>query len=610
MRTPAGRAMRAYPRNRNELVLASASRYIADGDSVLIYAPERRSVETLGRAVVEAVDVAAIVMPIREDVIRKALRVGTEWLGTDHVAVSALRRGVALHHGDLPHPFRQELEELFRSGAIKLMISSPTLAQGLNITVATVLFSSIHRSGELIPVEEFVNVCGRAGRPFAAAEGHVIFSALDANRRQKQRSIRLWKDLLRSSETMALQSGLVELVVRLLAEMERRGLGSLDELMEYALNIRGAESAEGRLAELTVNRIDALDEAILAFIGDNPALTDDELADALDLALRDSLWDKELARMEQAGAERLKQSMADRSRYIWAVTDVDQRQRFYAAGMSLRSGMALDEILPDLLEMYERLEAAVQERDVDSTISISVEIAEGLFQVELFRGDQSLPANWKDILRRWLIGISLGASGSASPAELRFTQGVCSYSLAWGIEAIRAFQLQNNQGAAPEPSIVTPLFEYGVPVTEAVLLMRLGLESRTAAASVTNRLQPRFEDFPAALDWLEGLADLTDEIPWPAPEALEAWEDFFALYRGNRSWDPNELSEEAVWYAAPPADGTVVDVLRTGPYGRLKVYADTVAEAVGEIKARGNSFRGLVYRGRIFSPRDWNTVTL
>src|SRR3954463_11090231 len=40
--------------------------------------------------------------------------------------------GVAIHHGALPTAFRKEVERLLREGVLKVTISSPTLAQGLN----------------------------------------------------------------------------------------------------------------------------------------------------------------------------------------------------------------------------------------------------------------------------------------------------------------------------------------------------------------------------------------------------------------------------------------------------------------------------------------------
>ena len=68
-----------------------------------------------------------------EEHLSRALAIGAEWLGDDHSVLKCLRLGVAVHHGALPTPFRKEVERLLRDGVLKVTVSSPTLAQGLNL---------------------------------------------------------------------------------------------------------------------------------------------------------------------------------------------------------------------------------------------------------------------------------------------------------------------------------------------------------------------------------------------------------------------------------------------------------------------------------------------
>jgi hypothetical protein len=65
--------------------------------------------------------------------VRNVWLVGREWLGDNHPAVVCLKAGVVLHHGRLPNPFLRELEILLSDGALKVIIASPTLSQGLNL---------------------------------------------------------------------------------------------------------------------------------------------------------------------------------------------------------------------------------------------------------------------------------------------------------------------------------------------------------------------------------------------------------------------------------------------------------------------------------------------
>ncbi|WP_255297121.1 hypothetical protein [Proteus vulgaris] len=92
--------------------------------------------------------------------IARALEVGKEWLGEDHPAVASLKVGVAIHHGRLPSPFLRELELLLSEGALKVIVASPTLSQGLNLNAAVLLVPALYRASEKIKGEEFASLTG------------------------------------------------------------------------------------------------------------------------------------------------------------------------------------------------------------------------------------------------------------------------------------------------------------------------------------------------------------------------------------------------------------------------------------------------------------------
>ena len=86
--------------------------------------------------------------------------------------LSALvKKGVGFHHAGLNQSCRQIIEAEFRSGKIKLLASTPTLAAGVNLPARRVVISNIARydvrtaSNRPISVLEYKQLCGRAGRP-------------------------------------------------------------------------------------------------------------------------------------------------------------------------------------------------------------------------------------------------------------------------------------------------------------------------------------------------------------------------------------------------------------------------------------------------------------
>ena len=101
-------------------------------------------------------------------------------------------RGVALHHGVLPTAYRKEIERLLRDNVLKVTISSPTLAQGLNLSATAVIMHSLHRFGERIDISEFKNVIGRAGRAYVDVEGIVPYPMFDETAKRR----RNWESLI------------------------------------------------------------------------------------------------------------------------------------------------------------------------------------------------------------------------------------------------------------------------------------------------------------------------------------------------------------------------------------------------------------------------------
>jgi len=106
-----------------------------------------------------------------------------------------LAAGIGVHTSELPRAHRAALEDAFRRGLLRLLVSTPTLAQGVNLGADLVLHSPLMAasrfdSGDnaLVPLgrAQFLNAGGRAGRPGGAPEGR---SLVLARSREEQRCL-------------------------------------------------------------------------------------------------------------------------------------------------------------------------------------------------------------------------------------------------------------------------------------------------------------------------------------------------------------------------------------------------------------------------------------
>ena len=347
-----------FPKNAQELSLATAWRLMEDDHTILIYCPQKSSVEPLARIIVDLNKRGALpsVLSVPENKLELAKTLGLEWLGEGHPILECLNIGVAVHHGSLPTPFRKEIEKLLRDGILKLTISSPTLAQGLNLSATAIIFHSLDRfdfdSGKrkVIESSEFKNVIGRAGRAFVDIQGLVIYPIFDRHDWRKGQ----WQGLINERKTRNMESGLLRLVHSLVARMHKNlGKPPLADLIEYVANnangwifheVAGEDGEEqDRQIQKWSKYISSLDGAILSLIGESE-VGDEEIPRLLDEILASSLWQRRLAREEENIQNLHNTALAQRAKHIWSNSTSSQRRGYFLAGVGLDTGKQLDAI--------------------------------------------------------------------------------------------------------------------------------------------------------------------------------------------------------------------------------------------------------------------------
>jgi superfamily II RNA helicase len=89
--------------------------------------------------------------------------------------------GVGLHHAGLLPRYRLLVERLAQQGLLKMICGTDTLGVGINVPIRTVLFTQLCKfDGEqtiILPVREFKQIAGRAGRAGFDSIGYVVAQA-------------------------------------------------------------------------------------------------------------------------------------------------------------------------------------------------------------------------------------------------------------------------------------------------------------------------------------------------------------------------------------------------------------------------------------------------
>jgi len=101
------------------------------------------------------------------------------------------RSGVAFHHAGLSNAIRNLVEERFRTGKLKVLVATPTLAAGINLPARAVLVLDLSRYSnghmEHISKTEVHQMLGRAGRPKYDKIGYGILYAASSGTEETAR---------------------------------------------------------------------------------------------------------------------------------------------------------------------------------------------------------------------------------------------------------------------------------------------------------------------------------------------------------------------------------------------------------------------------------------
>lgn len=614
-RQPKGRRLKRFPADQRELVIATAWRLVEEGQTVLVFCPQRNSVEPYAREIIK-LHKQGLITPVLPDNVdlSGALFVGAEWFGADHPILKCLELGIAIHHGALPGPFRREVERLLHEGKLKVTVASPTLAQGLNLSASAVLFHGLNRGRELLKGSDFSNVIGRAGRAFVDTEGLVLYPLFEPAQSRRERLRRDWVRLTQDEGGKALDSGLIEVGLALLRRMhDSRGTGPIEPLLDYltggpewTLPILQHESADDQAVASAMWRssISLLDISILSLIGDGAHDADPDAATQMMLdALVNSLWDRQLRRRSSDVAAAVRELVKSRVQHLWQTSTPSERRGWYLAGLGADAGSRLSTVSGHVVNLMAQVEADLVNEDHAAAADHLVEVATTIFGLETFAPEAPVD-NWTEVLRQWIRGLDLASVAGDRVAMAQFVESDVVYRLVWGMEAARVFEAaQGNTVAEMLSGIALTAIETGTFNRSASVLIRSGFDHRLAAQKAVASTGALFDSAAEMRQWIKGLDPwyAYDEA-WPSRESRPAWESFVSPARdpGFRQWRrSSEDIEELTWYGEVPAPKTWLRITDLDAE-TVQVWSNGF-DLLGEAAAHLNPERRGVLRARRLS---------
>ena len=488
--------MREYPKPAKGDTAAELAFVFSQQGPVLVFCTQPNWVESvckaiLGKSLLYRQLAGEQIPPHFSNVIStRSLELAKEWLGEGHIATQALSQGIAPHHGRLPNVVREAIEVDCRAGLYRVIVATNTLAQGVNLPVRTVIMHSTWRADEegqpsRIPVRDYWNIAGRAGRAGMETEGLVIHIALTP---QDERDFAYYGDL----------SNLEPVT------------GALYQLLEQIVASRIPEEAKESAA-------DTLDPEILAIAVEEDIETaaSEKWATSLN-----GTFAALLARGQDKDIDPLIASTRIAAANIFERAPELSWRRVYAqTGLSSLSCQTLRQFVNDHTESLRNLLKNAGLDDLKALNRLVIDCNLRLPEAQTttaFAGDPEV------LLDLWIDGQPL----SELPANVldvtdsveqlsRYIEELFGYRLPWIVSALFRIARESlgirddelSEYIRSYPSMV----KYGLPDPVASWAMSAGINTRSVALLLAEAFGAQTSDMPSHETFVAWLSDLSDD---------------------------------------------------------------------------------------------------
>lgn len=463
--------------NDKKTAVAKAAIRLAEMGSVLIYCPKTKEVMSNAQAMFQLIEEDDDI-DWGDDLDWRRYCMICQETEEDKELLRYAKKGILCHHGNLKDDLRRYVERLLRKGKARFIYATNTLAQGVNLGVATVIVMNIWRgAGEKLPKNDFWNMAGRAGRSFVDTEGRILFVCDCSDRDKEEYRRRVAHEYIDELALNNAESG-VGVYLRRLCEIQIETGIDFDYLLQLITenNLAGLgndadynwvkffEIIDDSLYELDLrNRVDANDDA---------AWVDKHFRTALSVIQE---TDEELR-------EKRIQIFKARVKAVRRFVGVNEMpQAFATSGIPLKAALFLEENIGEITRMAdEYLASAMNLDDLDYFFYQFDLLLEGIPSERIIVPDS---AERDRIRTNWLSGARMNSN------DIGMAQSYYGYTVSWLLSALaNRFASREEEGYQELFEIVSLVASYGLPSKWAVQIYLSGINSRMIATEVSQKL--------------------------------------------------------------------------------------------------------------------------
>lgn len=506
---PNQKAPRFFPNNKNEAI-ASTTYKLRNFGTSLIFVGMKSSVFTMANAYLKCLENDTEDYKWSNKLEWKAFELSCiETYGEDNYWLLFAKKGILCHHGGLHVDVRLPLERLMRNDKPRVIISTSTLGQGVNLGVSSVVFSTIFQAGNLITARDFWNIAGRAGRAFIDHEGKVLVARDVSNTSsvREKRKISWYGDVIRNyfkkEEIDKATSGILELI-KVLAKVTSQTGVSFEVLLQLI--------AENKIEEIGVNAknidnvLDWIDDTLLALQELNNKETQEIDFEWVEIFFRNSLSFIQIKNQDIISESNLIDFFKARIKGIIKKVGEDKNKwkSIINSGIPLNSDLFLEEKLEEIsskLFLY-----SISNKSIDDKILLTNSIIKTIDQMPVLTEDSDIMEHRDlyEITSKWLKAEPLNSFKEFENFEEIITD-LFTFKLPWIFNGIaKKMRVLDDEDYAEYVEEISMLLEIGVPNLKALKIYQSGIRSRVSA----NELSIYFDDE----SWEKSIKEYKTEI--------------------------------------------------------------------------------------------------
>lgn len=486
---------RVFPQDKNEGYAATALKLSKLG-AVLLFVAQPRLVIANAKRILEAMNNNHHKIVWKNENLFKSFYLACEEAGENEIFKFA-EYGIFCHHGKLSTEVRSLLEKMMREEKPRVIVSTSTLGQGVNIGISIVIFADIfinHQNESKIDSRDFWNIAGRAGRAFVDIEGKILY-AVDENHWRYKRDIQLCRDYFDISKTDKATSGLLS-KIKEIKDIATQCNIDFDLLLQLI-----SENDFSRLTTTLANYSEEIlevfnwiDDTLLALDYKKVSFLDTDSSAWIDDYFKNSLAYVQAQNESNITQEEVIQFLKARNKFVVRIAgDSSNWESIVKSGIPLSSSVLIEEHVEEIKEIVQIYNQS--EKNISDTIEI-IKRVESLIQQ---MPSTSFKHNFEEtdissVREKWFSGVSL-----SDIKQINNGQKICveyfGMTIPWAINAIarKLYDISLDDEAEALENIA--LFsEIGLPNIFAVKIYLSGIRSRVASLDLSKIINTNLAD--------------------------------------------------------------------------------------------------------------------